>query len=225
VQVAAICGLIFVGKDFGTPVVICSVVMIMLFASGLPKRYFGILMAICIPLMIAAVWFERYRLERIIAFLNPWKSIQESGFQLYQSFLAFGSGGFAGVGLGQSQQKLFYLPAAHTDFIYAIIGEEAGFVGACSVIILFAGLMVLGMMVAFRAETRFGQLAALGFTSLVTMEALLNIGVSIGALPTKGLALPFISYGGSSLVAKMLLIGCLLNIARYPRRKDIKEVN
>ncbi len=209
-----VCVLILAGKDFGTTVVLSSVCMILIFAGGVSLRYFGYLIACGVPLITIAVLIEPYRMKRIVSFLNPWDDIQNAGFQLYQSLLAIGSGGFFGVGLGESQQKLFYLPEAHTDFIYAIIGEETGFLGAGLIILLFSGFAVVGWMIVTRARNAFGQFLALGLTSLIILEALINIGVSIGALPTKGLALPFISYGGSSLVVKMITVGLLLNIAR-----------
>jgi cell division protein FtsW len=171
--------------------------------------------------VIGAILIEPYRVKRLTGFLNPFDDIQGKSFQLYQSLLAIGSGGFLGKGLGQSQQKLFYLPAAHTDFIYAIIGEELGFVGAGLVLLLFVVFGLLGMMIIFRAKNAFTQLFALGLVSLVLIEAIINIGVSTGAFPTKGLALPFISYGGSSLVVNLILVGLLLNLSR--ERADVPE--
>ena len=147
-------------------------------------------------------------------FMNPWADKRGAGFQIIQSFVALGSGGPFGVGLGQSRQKLFYLPASHTDFIFSIIGEELGFVGAASVIALFLVFVFSGMVIVFRSKSYFSQLLALGLVSLVGFEAIINIGVSVGALPTKGLSLPFISYGGSALIVNMIALGLLLNISR-----------
>jgi len=141
---------------------------------------------------------------------------------MIQSFLALGSGGLLGVGLGQSKQKLFYLPASHTDFIFSIIGEELGLLGTFSVLALFFALCIQGMKVVARCDNNFGKLAGLGIVSMITIEALIHIGVSIGSLPTKGLPLPFISYGGSSLIFHMVAIGILLNIARGSGTRSIE---
>jgi len=220
VGVGTVCLLILIGKDFGTTVVIGTVFLMLLFAAGMPAKFFLWLVSGAVPLLALAVIIEPYRIKRIAAFLNPWQDVQNAGFQLYQSLLALGSGGMTGVGLGHSQQKLFYLPAAHTDFIFSIVGEELGFLGAGSVIILFIAFAILGAMIISRCPHAFGQLLSLGLVSLVSLEAIINIGVSVGVLPTKGLALPFISYGGSSLVSKLLVIGLLLNISRGRREGD-----
>jgi len=212
--VGLVCLLILIGKDLGTTVVIGAVFLVTLFVARLPIRYFLWLVGGAVPLFVLAVLIEPYRVQRIVSFLNPWKDIQNTGFQLYQSLLAIGSGGMFGVGLGHSQQKLFYLPAAHTDFIFSIIGEEMGFIGAGFVLLLFACFLFLGAIIIRRTKSLFTQYLSLGLVSLITFEALINMGVSVGVLPTKGLALPFISYGGSSLVAKMVLVGLLLNISK-----------
>ena len=209
------CLLILLGKDLGTTVVLMGVFMILLFAGGIPVRYFAWLVAGCVPVVVGAILIEPYRVKRLTGFLDPFRDIQGKSFQLYQSLLAIGSGGFFGKGLGQSQQKLFYLPAAHTDFIFAIVGEELGFLGAGFVILLFVMFGVLGMMIVFRAKNAFTQLFALGLVSLILIEAIINIGVSTGAFPTKGLALPFISYGGSSLITLLAAVGILLNISAH----------
>lgn len=213
--------LILLGKDLGTTVVLMGVFMMMLFVGGIAVSYFAWLVAGCVPVIVGAILIEPYRVKRLTGFLNPFDDIQGKSFQLYQSLLALGSGGFAGRGLGQSQQKLFYLPAAHTDFIYSIIGEELGFIGAAFVLILFVLFGALGLMIVMRAKTAFNQLFALGLVTLVLIEAIINIGVSTGTFPTKGLALPFISYGGSSLVVNMILVGLLLNLSR--ERADVPE--
>jgi cell division protein FtsW len=218
---AIVCLLILLGRDLGTTVVLSAVFMLLLFVGGIPVRYFFWLLGACVPLLVGAILIEPYRVKRLTGFLNPFMDIQGKSFQLYQSLLAIGSGGFFGQGLGQSQQKLFYLPAAHTDFIYAIVGEEMGFLGAGFVLLLFVMFGVLGMMIVFRAKTAFHQLFALGLVTLVLLEAIINIGVSTGALPTKGLALPFISYGGSSLVVNLILVGLLLNLSRD--RMDVPD--
>ena len=150
----------------------------------------------------------------VTAFLNPWADKRGVGFQIIQSFVALGSGGLIGVGLGQSRQKLFYLPASHTDFIFSIIGEELGFLGTASIIILFALFVWQGMKIVFKAIGTFEKTLSLGIVSLIAFEAIINIGVTAGAFPTKGLPLPFISYGGSGLIFHLMAIGLLLNVAK-----------
>jgi cell division protein FtsW len=154
-----------------------------------------------------------YRHKRMLVFLNPWKYEKGSGFQIIQSFIALGSGGLFGSGLTESKQKLFFLPKPYTDFIFAIIGEELGFIGAVFIIILFIILVYKGMAIALQSTDMFYKLLAVGVTSLIGIEAIFNIGVNIGMLPTKGTTLPFISYGGSSLVFKLACIGIILNVA------------
>ena len=155
-----------------------------------------------------------YRWIRIVTFIDPWQDPLGAGFQLTQSQIALGSGGLFGVGLGKSVQKLFYLPAAHTDFIFSIIGEELGFVGAFAVIILFICFIWQGARIAKRTSDPFGYYLSTGIVVMIGFQAVVNVGVSIGALPTKGLPLPFISYGGSALLFNMVAVGLLLNISR-----------
>jgi cell division protein FtsW len=153
--------------------------------------------------------------RRITTFLDPWSDPRGGGFQIIQSWLALGSGGLLGRGIGESKQKLFYLPEAHTDFIFAVLGEEVGFVGALAVIALFTVLVWRGLRVGLRAPDAFGAYLALGITLLIGTQTLLNLGVVTGALPTKGLPLPFISFGGSALLVTMLSTGVLLNISQH----------
>jgi len=153
-------------------------------------------------------------MRRMLVFFNPWKDPRGSGFQIIQSFLALGLGGVFGVGLGMSKQKLFYLPASHTDFIFSIIGEELGLIGTTSVVLLFMVLIWQAMRVAFKTENSFGRYLSLGIASMIAIEAIVNIGVSTGALPTKGLPLPFISYGGTALVFHIAAVALLLNVAK-----------
>jgi cell division protein FtsW len=149
-----------------------------------------------------------------MTFLSPWKDASDAGFQITQSFLAFGSGGFLGVGLGEGKQKLFFLPEAHTDFVLALVGEELGLLGSAVIILLFALFVIKGFQIANRARVPFGRYLGLGITLLIGVQALVNAGVVTGLLPTKGLTLPFVSYGGSSLVASLLAVGILLSISR-----------
>ncbi len=207
-------GLVLKQPDFGTAVTIAFVVFILFFAAGFRISYLLTALLVAAPVIVAAALAKPYRRKRFLAFFHPWEDPRGVGFQIIQSFLALGSGGIFGVGLGQSQQKLFYLPESHTDFIFSIIGEELGFIGASSVVILFAVFIFAGIVIAFRAKSRFSQLLSLGLVSLIGLEAMINIGVSIGALPTKGLSLPFISYGGSALLANMTAVGLLINISK-----------
>ncbi len=205
-------GLTLLQPDLGTSAVMSALFLTLLYISGLRLRFFAGLAAAVAAAFVLAVLVEPYRMRRVVSFLRPWEDVRGAGFQLWQSFLAIGSGGLTGVGLGQSRQKLFYLPAAHTDFIFSIIAEELGFVGAAAVILLFAGFVLYGMLVVVRCTNRFGQLLSLGIVSMIGLEAIINIGVSIGAFPTKGLALPFESYGGSAMIAKLMSVGLLLKI-------------
>lgn len=221
VPLGAVCGtlvgLILLEPDLGTSAALGAIFLLLLFAGGLKGRYFLWLFGAAAAGFAAAIFAVPYRMRRVLSFLRPWEDPQGAGFQLWQSFLALGSGGILGVGLGRSRQKLFYLPEAHNDFVFSIIGEELGFVGAGAVILLFAAFVFFGFLVVTRCQNRFGQLLSLGLVSLIAMEAAINIGVSIGALPTKGLPLPFISYGGSSVIVKLLCVGLLLNISRDAR--------
>lgn len=207
-------GLIIKQPDFGSVVLIGCVVLIMIFTAGARVRHLGTLFLMTLPALYLVISRASYRMQRIITFLDPWKDPSGAGFQLTQSQIAFGSGGLFGLGLGKSVQKLFYLPAAHTDFILSIIGEELGFIGALVVVLLFMAFVVQGFRIAKRTNDPFGYFLSIGIVSMIGIQASLNIGVSIGALPTKGLPLPFISYGGSALVSSMMMVGLLLNISR-----------
>ncbi|MDD5347811.1 MAG: putative lipid II flippase FtsW [Candidatus Omnitrophica bacterium] len=210
----AMCLLILAQPDLGTTIALGIVVFLMLFVAGIDWRYLVSLVGAAGILLYALIVSEPYRLRRIVAFLNPWADPRGSGFQIIQSQIALGSGGIFGAGLGHSKQKLFYLPAAHTDFIFSIIGEELGLIGTAGVIILFIVFIRLGVKVIKNAPDRFGYFLSLGLVSLLAFKAIVNIGVSCGVFPTKGLPLPFISYGGSSFVFDMISVGLLLNIAR-----------
>lgn len=206
--------LVLLEPDLGTAIAISVIAFLMLYSSGVKASHILVSVLASLPALYMLLFSVPYRRKRIMAFLNPWADKRGTGFQIIQSFIALGSGGLFGVGLGQSRQKLFYLPASHTDFIFSIIGEELGFVGAAAVVILFMIFVWQGMRVVFMAEYMFERLLSLGVVSLITLEAIINIGVSAGALPTKGLPLPFISYGGSGLVFHFIAIGLLLNVAK-----------
>ncbi|MCK5581179.1 MAG: putative lipid II flippase FtsW [Candidatus Omnitrophica bacterium] len=200
--------------DLGSTLLLGASVLTVMFIAGARVRHIGMLGILAVPAFYFLVVKVAYRWRRIAVFLDPWEDPQGAGFQLTQSQIALGSGGLFGVGLGKSMQKLFYLPAAHTDFILSIIGEEMGFVGAFAVIALFIAFIWQGARIAKRTLDPFGYFLSVGIVAMIGLQAMVNIGVSIGALPTKGLPLPFISYGGSALVFNMLAVGLLLNISR-----------
>ena len=207
--------------DLGTSIEIALIALTVLFAAGLSAKWIGVGALCSMPVFYFLIAGVTYRHDRILAFLNPESDPQGKGFQLLQSLIAVGSGGFTGVGLMESKQKLFYLPEAHTDFIYAVICEELGFIGALLVLALFAVYGWRGMRAALGAPDRFGRLLALGITSMVLTQALINFAVVLGMVPTKGIPLPFVSYGGSSLLVMLLATGVLLKIsqqAEEPKR-------
>ncbi|HMK55418.1 MAG TPA: putative lipid II flippase FtsW [Dissulfurispiraceae bacterium] len=199
--------------DFGATMSLAILTVAMLFLSGTRMQYLLSLGLVAIPVIIKLI-MEPYRLKRVTAFLDPWKDPQGSGFQLTQSFIAFGSGGLQGVGLGESKQKLSFLPEVHTDFIFSLIGEELGFIGAVVVVALFCALFVRGFMIARKIEDPFAYYLASGISLMIGIQSVFNFAVVTGLVPTKGLPLPFISYGGSSLVISMVAAGLLLNVSR-----------
>ena len=206
--------LILMQPDLGSVIAINMVALIILFVAGMEKRYVAFLFILAVPLLYFLIFSIPYRRMRIMAFLNPWADPKGSGFQIIQSQIALGSGRLFGVGLGQSQQKLFYLPAAHTDFIFSIIGEELGILGTLGVTLLFINFVLDGFRVSISAQDKFSYFLSFGLITLLSLKVLINICVSIGIFPTKGLPLPFISYGGTSLVFDMISVGILLNISR-----------
>jgi len=207
--------LMLMQPDFGTAVITVAVVMCMYFIAGGRIIHMAGLAAAALPAAFVILVRESYRLERLMAFRNPWKDPTDTGFQIIQSFISFGSGGTFGVGLGNSMQKLYYLPEPHTDFILSVIAEEGGFVGVAIVISLFAVLIIRGFLISFRARESFGTLLAAGLTVLIALEGFINMAAVMGIIPTKGLALPFLSYGGTSLIMSMAAVGILLNISSY----------
>ncbi|MGI6711637.1 MAG: stage V sporulation protein E [Bacillota bacterium] len=209
------CALILMQPDLGTAVALAGTTFIMLWCAGAKKSHMALLAGLGICLVVAAIVFEPYRMERFMSFLDPWKDPQDTGFQTVQSLLAIGSGGLLGVGLGAGRAKTFYLPERHTDFIFSIIAEELGFIGGALVIILFLLLIWRGLKVAITTSDAFGSMIAIGVTSMVGLQALINLGVVTGSLPVTGITLPFISYGGSSLIFSLAGIGLLLNVSCY----------
>jgi cell division protein FtsW len=212
-MLAMMVGLIFLEPDFGTTILVAAVGGAILFAAGAPWPYLAGGGAAGLAGFAVAILHDEVRRGRILAFLMPDK-YPAAAYQLGQSMQAFTLGGFWGVGLGQSMQKQYFLPEAHTDFILAIIGEELGLVVTCLVIALFAGFLICGMVISLQAPDLFGRLLGTGFTLMTSIQAAINVGVVTGCLPTKGLPLPFISYGGSSLLMSMIGVGVLVNIAR-----------
>lgn len=207
--------------DFGTCITIGMVTMVMLFVAGVRWHHLAALIASAVPLLAVAILCADYRMRRVVAFLSPWDDPLGHGFQIIHSFLAFGSGGVLGQGAGAGLQKLWYLPQSHTDFIFSVLAEELGLVGVVFVVALFLVLIVRGIMLSARAShegNQFGSYLALGLTLMIGLQALINIAVVMGLLPTKGLTLPFISYGGTSLALNLVAVGMLLNVAAQLRR-------
>jgi cell division protein FtsW len=211
----ALAMLVLVQPDLGNCLTLIVVTFGLLFLAGGRVRHLMLLLAPALPLLLLAIWVAPYRLRRVTAFLDPWADPRGGGFQIIQSWLALGGGGVFGRGIGESKQKLFYLPESHTDFIFAVIGEELGFAGAAAVLALFVVLIWRGLRVGVRAPDAFGAYLALGITVLIATQTLVNLGVVTGSLPTKGLPLPFISFGGSALLMTMLSVGVLLNISQH----------
>jgi cell division protein FtsW len=215
-----VAGLLLLEPDYGTTVVLFATVLGMLYLGGVPQvRFWGWVMAAG-ALMVVFVLKAPYRVQRLATFMDPWADPFDKGFQLTQALIAIGRGEWLGVGLGASVQKLFYLPEAHTDFLFAVLAEELGIAGMLVVIGLFSLLVWRGFRIAGRAERRgqmFGAYLAYGLVLVIGLQALVNIGVNLGALPTKGLTLPLMSYGGSSMVASCLALGMLLRIDRESR--------
>ena len=208
-------GLVLLQPDLGNCMTLIVLTFALLYLAGSPIKHLAWVAAPALPLIVVAIWMAPYRMRRITAFVDPWADPRGGGFQIIQSWLALGNGGVLGQGIGASRQKLFYLPESHTDFIFAILGEELGFVGAVAIVALFAVLVWRGLRVGLRAPDAFGTYLALGITVLIATQTLLNLGVVTGLLPTKGLPLPFISFGGSALLMTMLATGMLLNISQH----------
>lgn len=225
VLVMAVFQVVFLKQpDFGSVISLMLLTFIMLFLSGIRLRYLAYLSVLALPIIYKLI-MEPYRLKRVMAFLDPWKDPQGSGFQLVQSFIALGSGGLTGVGLGKSRQKLAFLPESHTDFIFSLIGEELGFIGVLVVITLFSFLFIKGISIANRSRDKFVYYLAFGLSLMISLQALINFAVATGMVPTKGLPLPFISYGGSSLFVNMAAIGILLNISKGEEDRKIADID
>jgi cell division protein FtsW len=207
--------LILSQPDLGTTLALGMVSVTMLFIAGVRPRYIVGMFLAALPALYLLVFSVPYRRARVLAFLNPWSDPRGSGFQIIQSQIAFGSGGIFGEGLGHSRQKLFYLPAAHTDFIFSIIGEELGLIGTCLVAIAFLVFFYRGMRIILRSPDRFGFYLGLGITLMVVLQGFINISMVLAMMPTKGIALPFMSQGGSSLLLNLIATGVLLNLSNH----------
>lgn len=207
-------GLILLEPDLGTALILGLILFLMLFIAGAKFSHLLLTGLMALPVIALFVVGAEYRLQRLLTFLDPWRDASNSGFQIIQSYIAFGSGQFWGRGLGESRQKLFYLPEAHTDFIFSVIGEELGLMGALIVLALFGLIVVRGFRLAAKIEEPFAQYLAFGVAALLGLQALIHMGVVMGLVPTKGLVLPFISYGGSAMVMNLTAAGILLNLSR-----------
>ena len=198
--------------DFGMTVTLGVTSLIMLFIAELPLVHLLLTFLACIPVVGLLIYTQPYRLKRIMTFLNPWSDPQGAGFQIIQSLIAIGSGSWWGSGISHSKQKFFYLPMQHTDFIFSIIAEETGFIGSCIILSLYLLFLYFGMKIAWQLKKSFSIYATLGLVTLLSLQALINIFVATGLLPTKGIGLPFISYGNSSLVCSLAMIGLIANM-------------
>jgi len=210
---AIFCGLILLEPDLGTTITLCGMMLAVLLVAGVPVRLLMAASVLAVGVGMIAIWAEPYRRARIFSFLDPWSDAQGSGFQIVQAMIGIGSGGIPGVGLGEGPQKTLYLPEAHTDMIFAVVGEELGFIGSTLVIGAFAAFAVVGFRIALRCRDPFGKLLASGLTGLVCGQAAINLAAVLGIAPLTGIPLPFVSYGGSSLVVLLAGVGILLNIA------------
>ena len=215
-----IVSLVLCQPDFGAAVIMVAVFMLMLYLAGSRIAYLAGLVVAVIPVGGALIIHESYRMKRLMSFLNPWEDPANTGFQIIQAFISFGSGGTFGGGLGSGMQKLFYLPEPHTDFILSVIAEEGGFVGVVIVLVLFCVIIIRGLQISFNCSDLFGMLLASGLTTVIALEAFINMAAVMGLIPTKGLVLPFLSYGGTSLMMCMATVGILLNISSSQTRDE-----
>lgn len=223
--VAPVVVLIMLQPDMGTTVSLLLGVLVVLWLGGVPGRWLAGVAGAGIPVAGLLVWLAGYRMERIAAFLDPWADPADSGYQIIQSLYAFGSGGLSGVGLGMSRQKFFYLPAAHTDFVFAVIGEELGLFGTLAVVVSFGVFAFFGMRIAFESRDLFGKVLAGGLTSLIVVQALMNMAAVTGLMPITGIPLPFVSAGGSSLTLALGCVGLILAVSRHGRAPQMRLVH
>jgi cell division protein FtsW len=204
--------------DFGAALFLSTMVFLLMFVSGARVIYIVGAFIIAVPVVYYFLMNVGYRYKRLMSFIRPWEDPTGTSFQIIQSFLSFGSGGLFGLGLGEGRQKLFFLPAPHTDFIFSVIGEELGLVGAMVVVLLFFIFTVRGIHIGLSLEDKFASYLALGITLMISLQAVINMGVVLGLLPTKGLTLPLVSYGGTSLVTNLVGVGILLRLSTHMER-------
>jgi cell division protein FtsW len=210
----AFAGVLLLEPDFGSALILTMLLYFMLFVGGARVHHLLATLLMALPLLVYVMTQAEYRLRRLMTFLDPWSDASGSGFHVIQSLIAFGSGQIWGRGLGESRQKLFYLPEAHTDFVYSVVGEELGLLGAWAVLALFGVIIMRGLRLTARIEEPFDHYLAFGLTVLLGVQALIHMGVVMGLMPTKGLVLPFISYGGSAMVINLMAAGILLGLSR-----------
>jgi len=206
--------------DFGLSVTLCATIFIMLFIAQFPTKYLLSTFACLVPTGAILIYLKPYRFQRVLTFLNPWADPKGSGFQIIQSLIAIGSGSFWGVGISHSKQKFFYLPMQHTDFIFSIIAEETGFIGSLCLISLYIAFAYVGLKLALNLRDPFGMFTTLGFVVLITLQAVMNLAVTTGLVPTKGVSLPFVSYGNTALVCSLAMIGLIINLVYADHRFD-----
>ncbi|MDD2389736.1 MAG: putative lipid II flippase FtsW [Desulfobacterales bacterium] len=209
---------ILLQPDFGSVVILAVITWVMMFVAGVRIKYLLVSVACLIPVGYACAIHAPYRLRRLMSFIDPWKYSTDEGYQIVHSLMAFGSGGVWGKGIGNGYQKLFYLPEPHTDFIFSVIGEEVGLLGICIIMALYLLIIFKGISIARNARDLFGSFMAIGLTTAIGLQVCVNMGVALGLLPTKGLTLPFLSYGGTSLLMNMASVGILMNIGAAKAR-------
>ena len=215
VVTAVLSGLVLAEPDLGTALMLACICLVMCYAAGVRALHLSLAVAPALVVVAGALMLVPWRFARLMSFLDPWADPQDKGYQVVQSLIAVGSGGWYGLGFAEGKQKLFYLPYSHSDFIFAVVGEELGMFGALAVILIFAVLLWRGVRSALLAPDKFGMVLGLGIVTMIVVQALFNMSVVLSLLPTKGIPLPFISYGGSSLVPTMFAAGILLNISQY----------
>lgn len=217
VVVGITCLILLQQPDFGMSVTIAATAFMLYFIMHTNSKQLLVTAFACIPLLIGLIVMRPYRIKRIMTFLNPWEDPRGAGFQIIQSLIALGSGSWFGAGISQSKQKFFYLPMQHTDFIFSIIAEETGFIGSISLITLYMLFLYFGIRIAWHTKNIFCMVTTLGFVLLTTLQAFINIAVATGLAPTKGIGLPFVSYGNSSLVASLCMVGIVINCVEHAR--------
>ena len=208
------CTFILAQPDFGLTVTLALTIFMMFFLASFRLRHLLISLLVLLPIAVSLMLLKPYRLKRILVFLNPWDDPLGSGFQIIQSLIAVGSGSIWGLGIGNSRQKFFYLPMQHTDFIFSVIAEETGFIGTTTIIGLYILMLYFGLRISWRINNSFASLVIAGFSMVTSLQAIINIAVTTGLVPTKGIGLPFVSYGNTALVCNLLMVGIIINLVR-----------